>query len=379
MLTAAEGSQESLHYEFAPPTPVSVAVPDSVMKWATDGASSQPGTMTWTLRGESRGSSDEKQQLIRVQDKLVRDIIVNNKWQRPVYFSSTVGPDAWAGLEEYFKKEAMAYRIMPVKQEQNRSVEPLNYKVTQACLMNTLPADKYSETPQYGFKFRNLTDKSAFFMEDHRRLMLNYRSMYTGLARYELVKNNNPKGTVAALNKLEEVISPDMFAMPYPQSSEISDLYRMAGDKQKSAQYAKRAIATIDALGDEWMNDQYAKNFNPIQIKAQMYANMGDYERAIQTYQTLQQQYPNDPNLRAQIEDLRTEKYLDKKDTAGAVKELEKIIGEYGNVTDQNLKNNLTALQARRAELTHTTVAPPDNTVAAPADSSNKTPAPRTH
>jgi tetratricopeptide (TPR) repeat protein len=376
MLKASENSPEALHYDFAPPAQVSVEVPAETMKWATNGANAQAGQMSWTLKGEARGG-DSKEQLVRVQDKLVRDIVVSNKWQRPVYFSSTVGPDAWTGLEDYFRKEGMAYRIMPVRQEQSRTIEPMNYEVMKACLMTPVGESDFSQTPKYGFKFRNLTDRAAFFMEDHRRLMLNYRTLYTSLARYELSKNNNPKGTIAVLDRLEQVISPDMFAMPYPQLSEIAQLYRDAGDSQKASRYADRAIAAVDALGDDWANDPYARQFPPPDVKAQMLVVKGEYDRAIQSYQALESQYPNDPNLRSRIEELRTEKYLSKKDTAGAVSELQKIISSYDKENNPSMKANVEALRARLAELTHTQVAPPDNTTV--GDSTAPSPAPRVH
>jgi hypothetical protein len=369
MLRADENSAEALHYDFAEAPPVSVEVPANVMAWATDDSVKAAGTMNWTLRGQNMGQGDK--QMIRVQDKLIRDIITTNKWERPVYMSSTVGPDAWAGLEEFFRKEGMGYRIMPVRQDQSRSMEPLKYDVMKACLMTTLGPDEFSTTPKYGFKFRNLTDTTYFFMEDHRRLMLNYRTMYTSLARYELEKRNDKQATIATLNKLEEVIAPSMFSMPYPQSAEIGDLYFKAGDKQKAARYAKQTIAAVDAMGDAWQTNAYARNFNPMQLKAQALADLGEYDQAIKVYQAA---FPGDPTARGYIDQLRLEKFLSKNDTTGAVGEVKAMIAEYERENNPAQQANLGTLRARLAELTHTAVAP-DNTVVVDSNAGKPAPA----
>lgn len=43
------------------------------------------------------------------------DILVNNNWERPIYFSATVPRDHYLGLDEYLVSEGFNLRLMPVK------------------------------------------------------------------------------------------------------------------------------------------------------------------------------------------------------------------------------------------------------------------------
>ncbi|MCX6257143.1 MAG: DUF2723 domain-containing protein [Bacteroidia bacterium] len=48
-------------------------------------------------------------------DMIVLDILRTNKWERPVYFAVSAGPESYLGLDEFFQLEGFAYRLVPVK------------------------------------------------------------------------------------------------------------------------------------------------------------------------------------------------------------------------------------------------------------------------
>jgi len=48
-------------------------------------------------------------------DLAIMDLLSTNKWERPVYFSTTVPSTQYKGLEKYFIQEGLAYRVVPVK------------------------------------------------------------------------------------------------------------------------------------------------------------------------------------------------------------------------------------------------------------------------
>ncbi|MXV49371.1 DUF2723 domain-containing protein [Pedobacter sp. HMF7647] len=50
-------------------------------------------------------------------DLAVFDILANNNWKRPIYFSKGVSPDSYAGLDNYLYTEGYAYRLLPLKRE----------------------------------------------------------------------------------------------------------------------------------------------------------------------------------------------------------------------------------------------------------------------
>ncbi len=362
-----DGAQGSLSYTREAPRPVSIEVPAGVMSWATGGANGNAGSMSWTLTGERLGQGDDY--LLRVQDKLVEDILRQNKWERPVYFSSSVQPQEWTGLDEYLRTDGLVYRIMPVKQGTVRSMEAMNYEVTKKCLMETLPDDKYHTEPHYGFKFRNLANRDVFLLEDHRRQVVgSIMPAYRALAIYEILKNQDKKAALAVLNKMEEQVPSDKFSLPYYNLAELATIYEQAGDTSSARKFAARAIAAVDALGNWAEEDDPAyRYYPPITVKTQMYEVTGEFDKAIEVYkelyaQAMRQKDPSAPQIRSHVDELVIRQLLDRRDTAGAVTKLRKLVEGYRAETDPELLKNMAALESWLAELTGTAVAQPDHT-----------------
>src|SRR6478735_9502110 len=46
---------------------------------------------------------------------IILDMIVNNNWERPIYFSSTVDDNDMMGLNAYMQTEGLASRLMPLR------------------------------------------------------------------------------------------------------------------------------------------------------------------------------------------------------------------------------------------------------------------------
>jgi hypothetical protein len=64
-----------------------------------------------------------QQQVLRVLDKIVLNIVDANKWEKPVYFACTVSPDNFMGLDSYLQMQGMVYRIMPRQLAQNERID----------------------------------------------------------------------------------------------------------------------------------------------------------------------------------------------------------------------------------------------------------------
>ncbi|KXK57793.1 MAG: hypothetical protein UZ07_CHB004000255 [Chlorobi bacterium OLB7] len=179
-------------------------------------------------------------------------------------------------LEEYLRREGMAYRVMPVRQKPSSTygfaIEPT---ITKQCAMQTLKDDESYQTPHFGFKLRNMNTPDAFFLEDHRQWIPGYWELYISLALDELNTKNNPKEAVAILNKLESLINPEALAMPYWVSANIAEAYSRAGEQGKAKEYAQRSIAMLDQLGEFANLDRAAQTYNPATIRQKMQTMMG--------------------------------------------------------------------------------------------------------
>lgn len=62
-----------------------------------------PDTLTWTI-----GKKD-----LYKPDLIMLDIIATNNWQRPLYFSATLGGDNYLNLKDHMQLEGYAYRLLP--------------------------------------------------------------------------------------------------------------------------------------------------------------------------------------------------------------------------------------------------------------------------
>ena len=70
--------------------------------------------MPWKVR--TRGADGPRGYLLK-QDWLIMDIILTNAkngWERPIYFSSTIPPSSFLGLQPYFQVEGLVNRVVPV-------------------------------------------------------------------------------------------------------------------------------------------------------------------------------------------------------------------------------------------------------------------------
>ncbi|MCU0608568.1 MAG: DUF2723 domain-containing protein [Chitinispirillaceae bacterium] len=65
----------------------------------------------------------EQLQVLRVQDKMVLNVVDANKWSKPVYFACSVSPDNFMGLEPYIQMQGMVYEIKPTMVNQNERVD----------------------------------------------------------------------------------------------------------------------------------------------------------------------------------------------------------------------------------------------------------------
>jgi len=104
-----------------------------------------------------------------VNDKLIREIILANKFERPVYFINSAGGDVYCGLDNHLKIEGLTSRVYPTQQTFNNNDFAFNEEVMNQILLNIDNSDHISKTPKYGFKLRNLNNPKITYDETDRR------------------------------------------------------------------------------------------------------------------------------------------------------------------------------------------------------------------
>ncbi len=228
---------------------------------------------------------------IRIQDIMVKEIIEANQWKRPIYFSVTTTRKSRIGLDNYFKIEGMALRLVPEKRKPN--VEFVNEPALRAELLHENPG--FSKTFKRGFKYRGLNDRSIFFEDGQQRMLQNYRNAFLRLAMYYLDTNQKTKVN-EVLDYMNKKISANVIEIDYRLLSQIGNIYYSAGNyakfKEISAKVEKEALKSLENNP----NDLYA-----FRILLNLYQNLNDNYKLLGLWENISKLYPNDPNVKASI------------------------------------------------------------------------------
>jgi len=122
------------------------------------------------------------------------DMIHNNNWERPIYFAVTTGPDSYMGLQQYFRLEGLAYRLVPIKYPQASNPNAFGGVSTDRMYTNVM--DKWS----WG-GMDNVED-GIYMDENNRRMVTNFRLQMSILAE-ALLEEGDPE---RALDICEELL-----------------------------------------------------------------------------------------------------------------------------------------------------------------------------
>jgi hypothetical protein len=262
------------------------------------------GKMTWKMNptmqyGDSPG--------VRMQDLVVKEIIEDNSWDRPVYFASTVSQSDFIGLNDYLRLEGLTYRVMP---EKGKGAEYINVPLTRECLYNEDPG--YSKDYKPGFKFRGLNNKNIFFDEQEIRLVDNYRFPFVSLASYYLNDAHDNKACIETLDLMEKRIPRSVFNTDYRFLYNICNIYYAAGANDQFKAIAKdvekNALLRLDSP-DLNMQSQ----LNPYSMLERIYVNLKEYDKAVGILEKLQSVYPDIKNIQPEINRLKQMKQEEQK------------------------------------------------------------------
>jgi hypothetical protein len=144
--------------------------------------------LTWTV---TDGQGTPKQYVLKNQF-MVMEILRNNNWERPVYFAVTIGPDSYVGLQDYFRLEGLAWRLVPVKYG-SRGGQPVG--IAQDLMYTNVMED---------FQWGGMDSEGEIYMdENNRRMATNIRLQLTNLAESFAQSGKVTKG----LEVLERLIA----------------------------------------------------------------------------------------------------------------------------------------------------------------------------
>lgn len=136
-----------------------------------------------------------KKDFVLKNDLTILDILATNDWERPIYFASTTGIGSYIGLEDYFRAEGMAYRLVPIKKKNLGDNNPgyVNSDILYDRLMNR-------------FHWGGMDTSNIYMDETNRRMTMSLRVTFSRLAGKLIEENKNAKA--------KEVLDKAFEAMP---------------------------------------------------------------------------------------------------------------------------------------------------------------------
>ena len=279
------------------PTAIAVSK-DAIKKFnVTDTSVINSGQLIWNLKPtiDVNGVTG-----LRVQDLVVKDIVQNNTWDRPIYFASTCSPDCFIGLDDYLQIEGLASRLIPQKKTIAVNV---NAELTKEDLLSENPS--YSKTFKTGFKFRGLNNKSISFDDTESRLIQNYRDAFIQLAYYYHGVENDNVSCVNVLDEMEKKMPSAVVPMDYRLLYDVGNLYAQAGAIDKYRKVADEVIPqAMESLKDVTMDD-LSSPYNPYSMLERLYISLKEYDKAIDILQRLQSVLPNAGGVQDEINRLK--------------------------------------------------------------------------
>ena len=165
---------------------------------------------------------------------LIIDMIDQNKWERPIYFSVTIGNSAhsYAYLWEYFQLDGLAYRLVPIKTKS----EPGKIGRVKSDLL-------YSNLME-GFEYGNVNNSEVYLDETNLRLVKNIRSNFSRLAD-QLIAEGKTDAAVEVLDKClwlmpNEKVEYNFFMLP------MAENYYICNEKEKARAIITTMIETME-------------------------------------------------------------------------------------------------------------------------------------
>jgi hypothetical protein len=132
-------------------------------------------------------------------DLAIMDLLSTNKWERPIYFSTTVPSTQYKGLEKYFIQEGLSYRVVPVKTDKPEQGE---FGMIDPLIMYDNMMNK--------FLWGNAGDPSVYLDENNKRMFSNFRRIFGTLGKELLISGDTVKAIEVAHRGLSIVPSAKM-------------------------------------------------------------------------------------------------------------------------------------------------------------------------
>lgn len=239
------------------------------------------GKIKWTISPTMKTGSLEG---IRVQDIMVKDIIISNNWKRPVYFTTLMAEDNFLGLSGYLQYSGILKKLTPVF----GSNDKVNIDTEATGISFLGKHNKGEGIYNTGIFWDGLFDKDYSFDKDVLFAPFNYRFVFFSYI-YDLSEKKSPD-LLTVLSRFEEKMPSDIIIPDYNSFLTLQAFYRyfiLSNEFRVIENKIEKAV--LEKLEKEEFT---AVNFNSFITLAVIYREHYDYEKAEKILKTLKIQYP---------------------------------------------------------------------------------------
>ena len=169
-------------------------------------------------------------------EMMMYEMLAQCNWERPLYVATTVGPDNYGSLGNYFVQEGLVNRVTPFNTKANGQ---------------NMDTDRMYDNMMNKFKFGGLDKPGIYLDETVMRMCYTHRRAFAQLA-LRLLQEGKTDKVAKLIDYAEQVISPENVPHNYPSGS--LDLARVSL-RVKKADHAinlSRAVAQGACEYIEW-------------------------------------------------------------------------------------------------------------------------------
>ncbi len=145
-------------------------------------------TLILRIKGNKNG--------LEKKDLAFLDILQKGNWKRPIYFNNTSLNGIGIDLKRHVIQEGFVYKLLPIQNLSNSSF---------------IDTDKMYDNLMNNSFWRGLDNEKAYFSEDHRGFIMNYRSNFNTLIR-NLIDKKRYEDAQIVINKCLQLM-PDKSIM----------------------------------------------------------------------------------------------------------------------------------------------------------------------
>ncbi len=221
------------------------------------------------IRWKTKGS------YILKNEMMVWDMLAHFNWDRPIYFSITMGKESFYGLENYFQQEGFAYRLVPIRSQGNDFRD-----------FGIVDTDKMYERLVEKFKWGGYSNPDLWMDENNQRFITNIRFTFARLAK-ALNDEGDTGRALKTLDKCVHIAVNDNYSYNATLLPIIEEYFR-AGANEKALDLLRKLVNRetefLDYFFDQ--NDEEIRR-----LKGRIQQSIGALGQAIMF---VSQKYPQD-------------------------------------------------------------------------------------